>query len=270
MNDECTIVFCGCGTAGYWAARALVRQPLAASRMRMIFCDRVAIRENNAITCPEYTTPGQPKCVRLAELAVRWSGVQLAADAVDSCVERFRWEDILARTGASSHRAFAVVGLDNWPSRLAIAEDLRRVCAAGAMSVPMIQVGLDRGQASIGVFGSRPCDPCPACGLASLPDGEPCVALTADRALLRGNLHAEADASGDFVRRIIDDCLMPAGLGRWVNTKTNLILIGTGRKRIDGFTRPCRKAASCLGPHGPAAAIRWNGLLEPVMNDSKP
>ena len=268
MSSKCTIAVCGCGTAGYWITRSLVHPPVTAGRMRMVFCDRAVIRNCNAVTCPEFTTVGQPKCDRLAELARRWSRAGIDTVAVHGCVEQLEWDRLLGRKATPGHKAFAIVGLDNWTSRLAVAEDIRKCSAASSgASIAMVQIGLDRGQASIAVFGSDLDSPCPACGLPALPDPEPCVVLTPDRALLRGNLHSEAQAAAGLVRRIIDDLMTPNHGDRWVNTKTNLVLDG---QRLDTFTRPCRMAQGCLGPHQPVASMRWNTLLDPVLANPVP
>jgi hypothetical protein len=203
--------------------------------------------------------------VRLATLASQWSRAETVVESLQACVEQFPWNRLISDDDAMT---FAVVGLDNWPSRLAVAEDLRNLCAGGSpTTLPMIQIGLDRGQASIGTFGSEVSDPCPACGLAFLPDSEPCVVLNADQELVRGNLRAEVQAAAQWVRRIITDCLEPDQPGRLLNTRTNLVLTDESREHVDVLTRPCRKAPACLGPHEGTTSIRWNELLDPMTSN---
>ena len=264
MSGECTIVVCGCGTAGYWVTRSLVRPPTMELETCMVFCDRAEIREANVITCPEYATSGQPKSARLARLARRWSHAGIDARAVQGSVERLAWNSILSGVG----KTLVIMGLDNWPSRLTVAEDVRRFCASRhGTYIPIIQIGLDCGQASVAVFGSDFDDPCPACGLPSLPDPEPCVLMTADGKLLRGNLHAEAQTAARFVGRITHDCLALNRVGRWINTKTNLILTREREQGPNVFTRRCRKVRGCLGPHDRATPVRWSDLLDSITSN---
>jgi len=260
-----TLVACGCGTANYWAVGDLARRGPSSAPVRAAFCDRAEIREHNAVTCPLYTKPGRRKCERLAELAGRWSRGKWAVEAIHGSVERLPWDDILSPPDAApGHRTIVLVGLDRWPSRLAVAEGLRCASARTGAEAAMVQIGLDRGQAAVGVFGCRLSDPCPACGLATLPEPEPCVVLAAGGKLLRGNLHSEARAAGRLTRRIVCGLLGRSRALSWINTKSHLIAARPGGRRYRRLTRPCRAMAGCMGPHAPAATIRWDDVLEPL------
>ena len=256
------VVMCGCGTAGYWIVHALVQSKVIAGLERIILCDRAVIREKNRLSCPGYKTHGQSKSLRLAELGRRWSETDLVFEAFEGYAEELPWDHILR---SDEDSIFVLVGLDNWSSRLGVTEDLRVV--QPQRDVPLIQVGLDRGQGSVAVFGSAWCDPCPACGLpSSLPEPEPCIAFGPGKQLLRGNLHREAQAAADFVRGIIEESFTPQGLARWLNTKTNIVLTEPHGEHMDLFTRSCRKTAGCNGPHGPAVTVRWNEILESAVD----
>jgi hypothetical protein len=263
MNDQWTLVACGCGTANYWIVRLLVRSVLAKSLARVVLCDRGRIRKNNAITCPSYMEIDRPKSEMLEELARRWLGGKAVVEAIHGTVEQLQWDDILPLGAAPGHRT---VVLDGWPSRLAVTEDLRCRSASLLADVVMVQVGLDRGQASVAVFGCRFEDPCPACGLRTLPESEPCVVLTAGNKTLRGNLHREAQAAARLVRKILSDHLGGRSAG-WINTKTNLVTAGLDGERYCRFTRSCRQVAGCLGPHAPTMSLRWDKILAPVNMD---
>lgn len=266
MSQGWRLLVCGCGTASYWVIDILGHRGLLSGLAHVALCDRAEIREQNAVTCPLYTEVGRPKCDRLAELIRPWLPGETAVETIHGNVEQIPWESHFpAADGACEQETIVLVGLDRWASRLAVAEDLRRHCGCGRTA--MIQVGLDRGQAGVAVFGCRFADPCPACGLGTLPESEPCVVLGANNQLLRGNLHSEAAAAADVVRQVVAD-ILAGRAGGWVNTKTNLVAAqppGGGRYRR--FTRRRRRVAGCLGPHSPATPIRWDGLLEPVTTN---
>lgn len=164
---------------------------------------------------------------------------------------------------SSGGAMIALIGLDDWDSRLCAIEDLRRVASeapagarlAGALA---IQVGLERGQAQVSVFGPLWDDPCPACGLSVLPRKEPCVALDGEGRLLRGDLQREARAAALLVREIVADCLTAGTISpQWVNTKTNL-WAAEGAEDFQRLTHRGRRCPSCLGPHSPNTPLRWD------------
>lgn len=266
MSQGWRLLACGCGTASYWVIDMLGRRGLLGGVAHVALCDRAEIREQNAVTCPQYTEVGRLKCDRLAELTRPWLPAETAVETIYGNVEQIPWQSHLPATDEPREQeTIVLVGLDCWDSRLAVAEDLRRYCGRGRTT--MIQVGLDRGQAGVAVFGCRFADPCPACGLGTLPESEPCVVLGANHELLRGNLHSEAAAAADVVRQVVAD-ILAGRWGDWVNTKTNLVAAQpSGGGRYRRFTRRRRRVAGCLGPHSPATPIRWDGLLEPVTTN---
>ena len=265
MNDSWTLVACGCGTVNYWNLRALAGVNRVEQPSRVILCDSAQVRRQNAITCPGYAEVDGPKCHGMAQLARERLPPEVDIQPVYGHVEQLEWDRILGDADVSGRRkTIVIVGLDRWTSRLAVVEDLRHHAASVPASVMLIQVGLDRAQASVAVFGCRYTDPCPVCGIDSLPGPEPCVVLTAENGLLRGNLRNEAKGAAGLVRQIIVDHVGPNGACGWLNTKTNLILSSPGEQRQKTFTRSCRMRADCFGPHSPAAPIRWDRRLEAV------
>jgi len=257
------LVALGCGTANYEVVRQLPGSPAAAGLVRVTLCDKGTVEPNNAVTCPDYADHvGRFKCDCLANL-VRPRLPGPAIQAIAGLVEQIEWPQIL-HAPASGGRpwTFVIVGLDEWPSRLVVADDLRRFSTRGR--IVLVQIGLDKDQAQVCVYGSRWTDPCPACGLGALPMSEPCVVYQGGE-LRRGTLRREATAAGQWVHRILAEQL---GLVRptrnWINTKTNLAATRPGSDDFDPLTRTCRRQPGCLGPHAPGADARIHRMLEPV------
>jgi len=261
-----TLILLGAGTVGYHLLAQIAHSPLARLVKHIVICDPAAIREENAITCPLYRGHvREPKCNRLAALAVRrFADARPRISTIRRCVEELSWDRVLAPEEPGRDRvAIILVGLDNWDARLAAMEDLRQHATAhqdGHDSLVFIQVGLDRGQASIAVLGVDYDDPCPACGKQVLPEPQPCVLFSPDHRLLRGNLRCEAHAAGRYVRRIAEDMVLPHRRSVWLNTKTNLVADSGGRA-FRQFTRPCRSQVECFGPHHPGGPLRWERIL---------
>jgi hypothetical protein len=260
------LVLLGAGTVCYHLLTQMARSPIARLVKHIVICDRAAIREENAITCPLYVGHvHEPKCNRLAALAVeRFAEARPRISAMRRSVEELSWEQVLAQGPARRERIILVLaGLDNWQSRLAAMEDLRHHALTHAGhrdSFVFVQVGLDRDQASIAVLGVGYDDPCPACGKQVLPGPEPCVLLSRDQRLVRGNLRGEAHAAGRCVRGIVDDMVLSRRWPAWLNTKTNLVADAPGRT-FRQFTRPCRREVECFGPHTAAGPLRWEPIL---------
>ena len=256
------LVLCGCGTVGYWAAATLLRSPLAASIALVVAVDRSVIRENNSITCPLYRGhAGRHKAARLAEMIRRWRP-SIPVECMAVPVEEVVWPrvaDLERRAGAA--RSVVVVGLDRWQSRLTVASDLRAEATGTAEGPVVAQVGLDRGQASLGVFGSRLDDPCPACGLSVLPETEPCTAVDPAGRLRRGNLHKEARGAARWLIDVVAACREEPRPIRWTNTKTSLTEDAGADGGFRASTRRCRAVSGCWGPHGPAAPARLDRVL---------
>jgi len=260
MNMKWDLAVCGCGTVGYWMVSELAKCDTCTLPERLFLFDSARIRKDNSITCPEYVGhAGQLKCRRLAELVNTWLSGRIDVVPFYTRVEQIQWNSVI-RIGQVAH-TIVLVGLDSWPSRMAVAEDLRHLVAKTSMDILAIQVGLDRGQASIAVYGCQFNDPCPACGLLCLPGGEPCVAWTVDNKLLRGNLHSEAKAAAGIVHSILTDLCRPDGKQSWLNTKINLVMSSLSGKGYLQFARPCSMATDCLGPHTAKTPIRWDMAL---------
>jgi hypothetical protein len=265
MNHGWTLVVCGCGTANYWIVYTLVRSGCSEGLARLILCDSALIRKKNEITCPAYKHAGRPKSYMLTELVQQWLSTRVDIRAMHGCVEQIQWEYILKpEEVAQGHKLIVVAGLDRWTSRMVLAEDLRHYKSRTLADPLLIQVGLDRRQASVAVFGCSFSDPCPACGLGSLPDPEPCVVVTAEEKLLRGNLHSEASAAAVLVRQIISDHIRVKCPSVWINTKSNLTKSSSDKQKYDRFTRSSQMVPGCYGPHKAATPIRWDLMLEPL------
>lgn len=267
------LVVLGAGTAGYWFTSTIASSPLAGRIAGLAICDRGVIGRASGITCPDYSGDerlGRPKCDRLAELAPHWfSPHTLRIETYHGAVEDLQWRRLFTpRERASGDRGrsllVGVIALDRWSSRLAAVEDARSMAEASGDDVLLLQIGLDRGQASLAAFGSTWTDPCPACGLAFLPETESCVAYTTDHELVRGNLHAEAQAAARLAVEIIEDGLR--GGRSWVNTKTFMF---ERPDEIDYRRLACaaRRFPECCGPHASATALRWEDLLEPLEEE---
>lgn len=251
-----SVIVLGAGTAGYWATRELCRRPVAGgSWRRLVLVDLAVVKATSGVTCPAYRHRlGRPKAEVLRDLASRWSQSRVPASALVGDVRDLGWPDML--DGDAGVLNVVVVALDDWAARLAAVDDARRAAVKRRVDrLVFIQVGLDRGSAQVAVYGSRFEDACPACGLAALPQREPCVALTADGALVRGNLRGEARAAARLVRRIIADELGPAG--RWVNIKSQLRAAADalGRRRYKTTSHVARRTPRCLGAHDPAPPV---------------
>ena len=289
-RDAVTALVLGAGTVGFWLTRTIFSSAaafpkrgeaaLAVRINHLLICDRARIGATSGVTCPDYAgeeVRGAWKCERLGELVGEWCGRSgPAVETFAGAVEDLGWDRLApASPGpdggvhAPGGMLLVFVGLDRWSSWLAAVEDSRRF-AARFERVLLVQIGLDRGQASLAVLGSEWEDPCPACGLAYLPDPESCVAYTTDRRLLRGNLHAEACAAAEVAVEIAGAFL--DGDEELRNRKMYLFqrpAVYSGgepeRSRL-GFQRfqiPARRFAECCGPHSPHTPLRWEGVLEP-------
>ena len=260
-----TLVICGCGTVGYWTAMSFLKCRDALSCARIVLCDKAVIRENNMVTCPRYGGHiGRPKAERLTELCEDRAPTAHVMSS-HTTVEQLRWNDVLVDSPMRcDQRVIVIVGLDSWESRLSVAEGLRRANGLPRNSLLMAQVGVDHGQASIAILGARLADPCPACGLLTLPTPQPCVVWGSDHTLIRGNLREEAQSAAGFVHRAVNDALGSSeGFAAWLNTKTNLFAPRADSRHYKRFTRKCRMQEGCFGPHSGASALRWDNLPIP-------
>ncbi len=250
------LILLGAGTVGYRCLEAVAESPVGRLVKRLIICDHAGIRQANATTCPLYAAHvGEAKCNRLSALALDWFGDSRPRITTQPCrVESLKWDSLLSPSGDGGRRCeIVLVGLDDWGSRLVACEDIRAHAASRAAAGPtLVQIGLDRGQASIAVFGSAYADPCPACGKRTLPVSEPCVVLAERGGLLRGDLRNEAVAAARQFSMIAEDLASPQP--RWLNRKANLVIRAD---RCDVFSRPAERQGTCFGPHAPVGPIRW-------------
>ena len=256
----------GCGTAGLACVRALAVSPMAASLASATLIDKSLIRDRNSITCAEYAGhEARPKNERLRELTEAWTGGRVPVLSVQGSVEAFDWQSAVRRTRGlgrdgqpkvsegiaddflgyfAGETIIALIGLDDWDSRLTVVRDLRRAASAAPPSFLAIQVGLERDEAQVSVFGPRWDDPCPACGLFLLPTKEPCVLWRADGTLVRGDLQREAHAAAALVCDVVADHLLEQS--------------ADGRKQSPGKTQgePTDSSAACPNCRLPAASCR--------------
>jgi len=258
------LIMLGSGTAGYWAANLLLRRPAGSGPRRLVLVDRSPVKPNSLITCPEYRGHvGEPKCAVLARLASSWAAtttLQPVIESVFADVRALDWPGILSAS-ACAPLVLAVVALDDWAARLGAIEDARRAALGGRARLLFVQVGLDRDQAQLAVYGQSLDDPCPACGMSCLPQTEPCVVLTSRGTLLRGDLHAEACAAARLLRRIVRvELIRP---GTWLNVKANLHAAAdnAGRQRWSIRIHRAARAAGCFGAHDAAPPVAWPAMV---------
>jgi len=259
------LVAAGCGTVNLACVRELARGAAAEGLDSVTLIDPAAIREVNAITCPEYAgSEGTHKVERLAELLHRWHEGS-TVEALPKDVEDVDWKGLLAPGDASGPTARPVVvliGLDDWQSRLHVIEDLRHA-AQGRSEILPVQAAVERDQAQVTVFGNRWQDACPACGLLELPASEPCALYSDEGQLVRGDLQREARAAAELVAEIVADHLAANGAPcTWARTKTNLHAVRPGSRRFKRHTRPRVGLSGCLGPHSEATPLRPEDLFD--------
>ena len=256
------LVAAGCGTAGYHVMRKLCGDAMAAAIGSVACIDHAPVREANAITCPDYAGQiGRDKAVRLAELIA--PALREPPLVITRRVEEIDWPRLLRVCQGSAAKAadvLVIMGLDDWQSRLCLVEDVRHAAVDYAGRIALVQVALDRGQAQVSTFGSDWADPCPACGLATLPRSEPCIALSADGELLRGDLRHEALAAAEFVLSLFSGRRDDSAQWRWLNTKTNLIQAADGSD-FHAHTRPRVAMPSCWGPHAATTPLQLSTVL---------
>lgn len=261
--NEWRLLVLGAGTVGCAGAMDLARSAAGARLAGVTVCDPARVRAASAVTCPPYAGYiGMYKCERLADLLREAAAAPVRALARG--VEDLPWAEVVpAEDAARGIRTVALAGLDRWTSRLIVAEDVRRHAAATGADILHVQVGLDRDRAQVGVLGSRWDDPCPACGLASLPGPEPCVAFGEGGRLVRGNLWREMRAAARLVRRIVAEELgLAPARRRWINMKVSLTARRPRGRRFAAFVRPCRRVPGCVGPHEPRTPLRSDAILE--------
>jgi hypothetical protein len=257
-----TLILLGAGTVGYHCLNVLSGAVIARLVKRIVICDCATIHPKNAITCRGYRGHlKEPKCNCLAALAIEWFPTSRPRISPMHCrVEALRWDQVLAPIRTCDEQfTIVLAGLDNWDSRLVAMEDLRRYVwsrEGRSRGTAFVQIGLDRGQASIAVFGTGYEDPCPACGKQVLPGSEPCVLFTGAGRLLRGSLRREARAAAGQFCQIVEHLAQPTHCATWLNRKANLVIGGPeGTKAL--FTRRVDWQSGCFGPHSAAGPIRW-------------
>lgn len=266
-SDPFELHVVGCGTANYHAVQQLCRSDRAPDVTRMTFTDYQRVGPENALTCPDYAGhEGQSKAAVLAVKAVEWMDGRLPQIEVYPFREEdLDWARILPER-PDGGLAFVLAGLDDWTARLHVCDDVRlRRDACPASRAVIIQIGLDKGLASLAVFNNTWDSPCPACGLARLPNPEPCIALAANGDLLRGDLRTEAAEAGKVALDVIADLASRAPARGWLNTKTQVAVGGrAGAPSVLRQTRPCVAQAGCWGSHYSRGPTRWASSLEPL------
>jgi hypothetical protein len=259
-----SLVVAGCGTVSLASMRALARAGALGAFDTVGLIDPAVIRDVNAHTCPEYAGHrGKYKVARLAELMREWCG-ELNVTLFAEDVEDVDWKGLVKRPEGKSDPARPVVvliGLDDWQSRMHVIEDLRHA-APGRPDVAPVQVGVERDQAQVTVFGNRWLDACPACGLLELPASEPCTVFSSEGQLVRGDLQREALSAAELVAEIVVG-LLAAGESAcsWVGTKTNLHAISPGSRQFTRHMRRRMRVDGCLGPHSTATPMRPEDLF---------
>jgi len=259
----------GCGTANLACVRAVASGAVAEGLRWVGLVDPSAIRELNAVTCPEYAGhAGRPKVERLAELVGEWLAPPPVA-IFPHYLEEVDWQQVL-RVGSSDAEhgggppagpLVVLIGLDDWGSRLRLVEQLRHAAALRPAILP-VQVAVDRDEAQVTVLGNRWEDACPACGIFPLPQSEPCVLLGQGGQPVRGDLDREARAAAALVAEIVGDYVAAGGMGCfWVGRKTNLQAESPGSRRLARHTHGRTRVGGCMGPHATATPIRPDELL---------
>lgn len=259
----------GCGTANLACVRAVASSAVAQRLGWVGLVDPSAIRELNAVTCPEYAGhAGRPKVERLAELVGEWLAPPTVA-VFRHYLEEVDWQQVFeARSFEAEHGGgplagplVVLVGLDDWGSRLRLVEQLRHAAALRPAILP-VQVALDRDEAQVTVLGNRWEDACPACGIFPLPQSEPCVLLGQGGQPVRGDLDREVRAAAALVAEICGDYVAAGGMGcAWVGRKTNLHAESPGSRRFARHAHGRTRVAGCMGPHAAATPMRPDELL---------
>jgi hypothetical protein len=255
----------GCGTVGHHNVEALLGDSsvaAAVTRFDAVDCKRVS--ERNGYTVPWLRgREGESKAACLRQRAAVLAGRPLAGATHDECVESLDWNRLLdaGNQDAPADRMIIVlIGLDNWSSKVSAVSDVRQAAAATGREVLIVQAAVDRGQAQVGVFGSRWDAACPACGILGLPSTEPCVVFREGGRLLRGDLGREAGAAAAEVLAVVKDCLATGETSRWPDRKINLVSDDGGQ----GFTKFMRvrpMVPGCWGPHSSDTPMRAEELL---------
>lgn len=259
----------GCGTANLACARAIASTAVAGGLRWVGLVDPSAIRELNAVTCPEYAGhAGRPKVERLAELIREWCAPPTVA-VFRHYLEEVDWRQVFEAGSFDAEHGggplagplVVLVGLDDWGSRLRLVEQLRHA-APRRPAILAVQVAVDRDEAQVTVLGNRWEDACPACGIFPLPESEPCLLLGQGGRPVRGDLDRESRAAATLVAEIVADYVAAGGTGcAWVGRKTNLHAESPGGRRFARRTRRRARVAGCMGPHATATPMRPDELL---------
>ena len=111
----------GCGTANLACARALASSAAAKGLRWVGLVDPSAIRELNAVTCPEYAGhAGRPKVERLAELVRAWCAPPVVA-VFHHYLEEVDWRQVFEAGEKSllllEHIGFLLIGRFAYPGQ---------------------------------------------------------------------------------------------------------------------------------------------------------
>jgi hypothetical protein len=262
------LIVMGCGTVGYSILSAFLLAPLAQKLSRVTLIDQGHVRPHNAITCPGYTDfNGLSKPAALLGVCADRLPPNLDVDLYCRSVEDLDWTTLLNRcssAGRDDGPVLVVMGLDDWQSRLCVIEALRGAQTRVTARITAVQVGLDRGEAQVSIFGNRWEDPCPACGLSVLPSSEPCVVNAGD-GLVRGDLKAEARvATGEVMR--LAALVLADEEDLWVNTKINLVSANAAMQFVR-YRRARHSMNRCVGPHASETPLSPSQLFVGIVEE---
>lgn len=249
------LVQAGLGTVGHAIAQRICGTPsLLNTISAWLLVDCALIKSQSHITCPAYAGgEGTPKVDRARELIDEWAGENAPpVRAVHQRVECVHWRDLLNSLPAAEGTVVAM-GLDDWNARMVVCEDLRAL--SGGADMLTISGGIDRDVASVETYGMRWSDPCPSCGITTLPGSTPCIALTQSGQLLRGDLRREAHAVATSAVRAMR--LWMRGDGHAVNSRMHVLFDRDGRRRVT--RRGVDAVSGCMGTHlEPEKGALWN------------
>lgn len=260
-HERWILFFLGAGTANYWIAHTLARSLLARRLDRVVICDWADVRPVNAATCPDYAGRTGPKSFVLAELMYQWMAGAVPIEPFKDDVGRLPWWQLIPE-GDPIGQVIFVQGLDEWTARLITNQEIRARMDGdpNVDNAAIIQVGVDANLASLAMYGCRFSQPCNCCDVSgALPRKQACTALNAEGGMLRGNLHAEAQAAAKVVEEMVASRLGgPSERERWMGQKMQLYRSRSTDERFDRIVLSSELDAECIGPHSPVAPVWWD------------
>jgi len=247
-------IILGTGTAGSAIATALVNAQVTTGQMTLVDC--ADVQKKSLITSPTFKEEdlGQPKATALADTLSCLSCAPLKVTSIVSDVEDLYWLQLVR----PEVKTLICLGLDNWCSRLESLAGIRDMASSyidGSMvlNIAICQIGLSRLSFSLGYYSSASEAPCPVCGIkgGTIPESEPCVVLTQEKTLLRGNLREESRKAAS---RITAEAIRWSLTGRAMpkNTAVNYNLVDN---QWTAFGWELIRDPACVGPHGPVDLV---------------